>query len=142
MEVWWLFALGVLGICLVLPIATVLLLVKLRREHEAGLRNLTREFLAVRAEIRAIGGAAEGPFHRAPETKPESAATEPAPEQIKPEHIAPPPEPAVIMAEQVVEPSPRPDLRAPRQPAPRMPPPRSAAPRAPNKFETAAKETL
>lgn len=144
-----LLLLGGLGVCLVLPIVTLILLNKLRQEQDAGLSNLNREFRALRAEIKAIGGAAEQRAAATPEKKPEHAAPErAAPEPIRPERVAPPPVAAEIVAEQVVEqvveqaPA-RPGSSAPRQPALHLPPPpRPAAPRVPNKFETAAKEAL
>ncbi|HQU46594.1 MAG TPA: DUF2339 domain-containing protein, partial [Pirellulales bacterium] len=144
-----LLALGVLGICLILPVATIILLVKLRQEQEAALGNLKREFRTLRAQIEALRGAAEPSSPATPETKSERAAPErAAPERTKPDRLAPP-ETAETVPEQVqvAEPSPvrpaRPDFGAPWQPAPRLPaPPRPAPPRAPNKFETAAKETL
>ncbi|HVA47922.1 MAG TPA: DUF2339 domain-containing protein [Pirellulales bacterium] len=142
-----LLALGGLGLCLILPIATIILLVKLRQEQEVALGDLKREFRTLRAQIEALRGAAERSSPATPETTSERAVPErAAPEPLKPDRHAPP-ETAEMVPEQVVEPSPvrpaRPDFGAPWQPAPRLPtPPRPTAPRVPNKFETAAKETL
>jgi uncharacterized membrane protein len=138
-----LLALGGLGVGLVLPIATVTLLVTLRREQKANLDDLQRGLWALRTEIKAIAAAAKQTLHETAAIKPERPAPEHAAVETEPEVFAPP-EAAEVVAEEVVEPQPAraatPDDGARPWHQPTLP--RPAAPRVANKFEAAAKETL
>src|SRR6478736_1219568 len=78
------------GLFLILPIVTVVLLAKLRGAHEAGIADIRRELRGLRQEIKGLQG-----------TMPRRAAEEPAREAAPKPEIVPPMPPAP--AEEAVE---------------------------------------
>lgn len=141
-----LVAIGGFGMLLVLPIATVVLLVKMRREQESSLRALKRDLQGLRLEIHGLQRAEAPPAPAAPTPTPP-----PPTESIwltPPEPAKPPVERKAPDLEAVSEPPRRtiPERVGPLAPPPLMRPVRPervpAAPRVPNRFETAARETL
>lgn len=136
-----------LGLFLILPIATMIMLAKMRRAQESGLNELKRELRGLRLDIERFRGAAEEHAPAQLQAKPESVRPVP-PKPVEPvvESIfletTEPAEPKRAEADAVWEPEPvvQPSATGSPQPATARPVP--ASPRVPNRFETAAKETL
>lgn len=136
-DLFFLAALAALGLCLLLPVATVVLLSKLRREQQAGLRDLKRELGALRSAVSQLQSASQPRSTREPE-KPLPAA----PETIAAELVAEPPAERTREPTETAPAPPAPEGIGQPQLPPRLPPRPRPAPSVPNAFETAAKETL
>jgi uncharacterized membrane protein len=130
-ELLFLIALLGLGLILLLPIATIILLIRVGREQKLDVDDLKRELRALRKNI-------EGAGERLPGGKPEKKPEEP---ELTLEPVF----------EELAEPAPQTEMEPGKpsasarqsQPKPKArPEPKPAAPRLPTRFETAARETL
>ena len=153
-----LLAIAAAGLFVVLPIVSMVVLSKVRREQKAGLDELKRELSGLRVELRSRYGAKRGPVPAEATVMP--AEPKPAPAAWKPlaetaPRPLPPfePQPDEVLAASIFTDSSAPDepekadVGAVWEPSPEIAPARRrepvpAAPRVPNRFETAAKETL
>ncbi|MSR58978.1 MAG: DUF2339 domain-containing protein [Planctomycetaceae bacterium] len=143
-EILYLFVIGGLGISLILPIVTLILLVRVRQEQASGLNDVKRDLRGLGLDVKVLKSAAERPAPGVtpvePKTKPETVPP------IPPRPAEPAVEPIVLELDEPAEPK-RADVSAAREPRPILAPsaPRKSvpeSPRVPNRFETAARETL
>ena len=109
-EILFLLALFGLGLLLIVPIAALVLLVRIRREQDYGVYDLKRELRGLRQDVKTLLGLVEQPGKEEPERKPEPA---PAPEETI-EPTEPPVEPAVEGPPEPIFPTPSP-LEPPRE---------------------------
>ena len=125
-ELLYLLAFCVLGMFAIVPIVTLILLVKIRREQEIGLNNLKREIRRYQEQTESFEKSEERRADEQREIKPE-LPMEPIFEE--------PAEPVAPIKEELV---------ASQKPASQMPlpEPKPVLPHVPSRFETAAKETL
>lgn len=131
-----LLAFGLLAVYLILPIATLILVFKVRREQESGLDVLKRELRGLRKDMKVGAEGVRAPIE--PKAQPETIPpVQPRPVEPRVEPIfiesSEPEAPKTVPAGDVWVPEPVKAPPARREPAP---------PRVPNRFETAARETL
>ena len=127
---------GLLAAYLILPIVTLILVVKMRREQESGLDVLKRELRGFRKDLKVSAEGIRAPVE--PKVQPEpTPPIQPRPVEPRVEPIflesAEPQAPKTVPAGDVWVPEPVKAPAAQRAPAP---------PRVPSRFETAARETL
>ncbi len=139
------------GTFLILPIAAMILLLKIRSEQKSALNELQGELRGLRLDMKSLQSGAE---RRTSAPAPSVAETIIEPEDVVPSILRPsaPTVPAESVTESIfLETTPPAELKLPsvgaeRQSAPLQSPsaPRATPrpPRVPNRFETAARETL
>lgn len=144
-DILFLFLFIGLGISLILPLVILIILVRVRGEQATGLGDVRRELRKLAQEMKDLKGTAEQPQAAAapvaPKPKPEIA-----PPPLPPRPVEPAVEPIFVESTKPAEPR-RAEVRSPQELWPMSEPmaPRQRVPetpRVPNRFETAARETL